>query len=64
MARPFEEGPRPDPDPPAEARPLPCPECGSTRGYSRVGDFRVQCTNCNGLIRNEEVDMQLPKEQT
>lgn len=45
-------------------RPMPCPECQSTRGYSRVGDFRVQCLGCNSLLRNEEVDMQLPdKEQ-
>lgn len=43
-----------------ESRPLPCPECGSTKGYSRRSNFRVQCLNCNSLIRNEEVDMQLP----
>lgn len=43
-----------------ESRPLPCPECGSTKGYFRRGNFRVQCLNCNSLIRNEEVDMQLP----
>lgn len=45
-------------------RPMPCPECGSTRGYSRVGEFRVQCLGCNALIKNEEVDLQLPKEET
>jgi transcription initiation factor TFIIIB Brf1 subunit/transcription initiation factor TFIIB len=54
MTSPSEGMPRP------EARPLPCPECGSTKGYSRMGDFRVQCLNCNSLIKNEEVDMQLP----
>jgi transcription initiation factor TFIIIB Brf1 subunit/transcription initiation factor TFIIB len=45
------------------ARPLPCPECSSTRGYSRVGKFRVQCLNCNSLIKNKEVDMELPNEE-
>lgn len=37
------------------SRPVPCPECESTKGYSRVGDFRVQCLNCNSLLKNEEV---------
>lgn len=46
-----------------EARPLPCPECSSTKGYSRVGDFRVQCLNCNALVKNEEVDMQPPEKE-
>jgi hypothetical protein len=55
---PFEEG-----NPKPEARPMPCPECQSTKGYSRVGDFRVQCLNCNGLLKNEEVDMQLPNKE-
>lgn len=41
----------------AQSRPLPCPECNSTRGYSRMGQFRVQCLNCNALVKNEEVDM-------
>jgi hypothetical protein len=45
-----------------QQRPLPCPECESTRGYSRVGNFRVQCLGCNALLKNDEVDMQLPKE--
>lgn len=63
MARPFEEGLQPDPKEPVESRPLPCPECESTRGYQRVGKFRVQCNNCNALLRNEEVDMQLPNEE-
>jgi hypothetical protein len=53
MDSPSEEG---------QARPLPCPECQSTRGYSRVGNFRVQCLGCNALLKNEEVDMQLSKE--
>jgi transcription initiation factor TFIIIB Brf1 subunit/transcription initiation factor TFIIB len=55
---PFEEG-----NPKPETRPLPCPECGSTKGYSRVGDYRVQCLNCNALVKNEEVDMQLPDQE-
>lgn len=45
-------------------RPMPCPECQSTRGYSRVGNFRVQCLGCNSLLKNDEVDMQLPNEET
>lgn len=56
MIPPFENEAR------SESRPLPCPECGSTKGYSRVGDFRVQCLNCNSLVKNEEVDMQLEKQ--
>ena len=46
-----------------QQRPLPCPECESTRGYSRVGNYRVQCLNCNALLKNEEVDMTLPNEE-
>lgn len=61
MARPF-EGNEPQPEPVA-ARPMPCPECSSTKGYSRVGKFRVQCLNCNSLLKNEEVDMQLSNEE-
>jgi len=61
MARPF-EGNEPQPEP-ASARPLPCPECSSTKGYSRVGKFRVQCKNCNALLKNEEVDMTLNDEE-
>lgn len=38
-----------------QARPYPCPECQSTKGYSRVGAFRVQCANCNALLKNAEV---------
>lgn len=64
MPRSFEEETRSEPEPPAEARPLPCPECGSTKGYSRVGNFRVQCLNCNALVKNEEVDMQLSNKET
>jgi ribosomal protein L37AE/L43A len=66
VVHPFEDGPRPDPEEKseAEARPLPCPECESTKGYSRVGNFRVQCRNCNAVIKNEEVDMQLPNKES
>jgi hypothetical protein len=39
-----------------EARPLPCPECSSTKGYSRVGKFRSQCLNCNALLKNAEIN--------
>lgn len=39
-----------------EARPVPCPECKSTKGYSRVGKFRSQCLNCNALLKNVEVN--------
>lgn len=39
-----------------EARPLPCPECESTQGFSRVGKFRSQCLNCNALLKNEEIN--------
>lgn len=46
-----------------QARPMPCPECESTRGYSRVGNFRVQCLGCNALLKNEEVDMKLSNEE-
>jgi transcription initiation factor TFIIIB Brf1 subunit/transcription initiation factor TFIIB len=54
MESPSEEG---------QARPMPCPECGSTRGYSRVGDFRVQCLGCNSLLKNREVDMEITNEE-
>lgn len=46
-----------------EARPLPCPECNSTKGYSRVGNYRVQCKECNALLKNKEVDMELTTEE-
>lgn len=55
---PSDEGPQP------QTRPMPCPECQSTRGYSRVGDFRVQCLGCNSLLKNEEVDLEIPNEET
>jgi len=48
--------PTPESEPWREARPLPCPECFSTRGYSRVGTFRSQCLNCNALLKNAEVN--------
>jgi hypothetical protein len=57
MRHPFEGV---DPQDRPEARPMPCPECESTQGYSRVGNYRVQCLNCNALLKNAEVDMQLP----
>lgn len=44
-------------------RPMPCPECGSTRGYTPVGNFRTQCKGCNALLKNEEVDPNLPDEE-
>lgn len=46
-----------------DVRPLPCPECGSTKGYARMGKYRVHCLGCNSLLKNEEVDMQLPEEE-
>jgi transcription initiation factor TFIIIB Brf1 subunit/transcription initiation factor TFIIB len=46
-----------------QSRPLPCPECGSAKGYSRMGNFRVQCKGCNSLIKNSEVDMQINNEE-
>lgn len=55
MTFPSDEEPQP--------RPMPCPECGSTRGYSRVGNFRVQCLDCNSLLKNAEVDMELTSEE-
>jgi len=45
----------PSPEEERQARPIPCPECASTKGYSRVGKFRSQCTNCNALLTNEEI---------
>lgn len=53
------------PEQEAEVRPMPCPECESTKGYSRVGKFRVQCLNCNSLLKNSEVDLndQTPQEE-
>lgn len=45
-------------------RPMPCPECGSTCGYIPIGKFRSQCTGCNALLKNEEVDPNLPIEES
>lgn len=59
IRHPF-EGDEPEEEP--QARPLPCPECESTRGYKRVDNFRVHCLSCGALLKNEEVDMQLPRE--
>lgn len=50
MARPEEE--------PRESRPIPCPECSSTKGYSRIGKYRAQCNDCNALLKNEEVNLE------
>jgi len=41
-----------------QPRPMPCPECSSTKGYSRVGKYRIQCLTCNSLLKNSEVDIQ------
>lgn len=38
-----------------QARPIPCPECNSTKGYSRMGKYRSQCNECNALLTNSEV---------
>lgn len=46
-----------DPDPLRQPRPHPCPQCFSTKGYSRVGKFRVQCLDCNALLKNNEVNL-------
>lgn len=45
-----------------QSRPMPCPQCESTKGYIRRGNFRVQCKNCNSLIPNADVDMNFDKE--
>lgn len=41
----------------SNVRPLPCPQCESTKGYIRSGEFRVHCLNCNSLLRNEDVQI-------
>lgn len=46
---------------PSDEETVPCPECQSTKGYSRVGDFRVHCLECNSLLKNKEVNMELPE---
>lgn len=43
---------------PRISRPIPCPECSSTKGYNRVGKFRAQCTNCNALLKNSEINLE------
>lgn len=40
----------------AQPRPMPCPECGSTRGYTPVGNYRSHCLGCNALLKNKEID--------
>ena len=39
-------------------RAMPCPECSSTKGYSRVGKYRSQCLNCNALLKNAEINQE------
>lgn len=60
MKHPFEGNTPPEEQ---QARPMPCPECQSTQGYSRVGNYRVQCLGCNALLKNKEVDMQLSNKE-
>lgn len=45
-------------EPERQARPYPCPECFSTKGYSRVGKYRAQCKNCNALLKNAEANLE------
>lgn len=45
-------------EPQRTARPFPCPECSSTKGYHRVGKYRAQCQNCNALLKNAEVNLE------
>lgn len=54
---PFEKGASEEDE--VQSRPMPCPDCQSTRGYKRVGNYRVQCLDCNALLKNAEVDMEL-----
>lgn len=42
-------------EPEPKAGPPPCPGCGSVKGFTRVGKFRSQCTNCNSLLTNSEI---------
>lgn len=44
----------PEPEKP-ESRPLPCPNCESSKGFTRTGKFRSQCLNCNSLVSNAEI---------
>lgn len=58
MTFPSEPPPEPQPEAFKEARPYPCPECQSVKGYSRVGKYRSQCRNCNALLTNAEVNLE------
>lgn len=49
---------QPDPEEMRESRPMPCPACYSTKGYSRVGKYRSQCKGCNALLMNSEVNLE------
>lgn len=35
-----------------------CPMCGSTKGFAKVGEYRVQCLACNSLLKKEEIENQ------
>jgi len=48
----------PGPEEERQSRPIPCPECNSTKGYSRVGKYRSQCLNCNSLLKNAEINQE------
>lgn len=56
------ETPVPSPSSEGQARPMPCPECQSTKGYNTGGRFKVHCRSCNALVSRNAVDMQLPEE--
>jgi uncharacterized protein (DUF983 family) len=47
-----------DSEPERIARPFPCPQCSSTKGYNRVGKYRAQCKDCNSLLKNAEVNLE------
>lgn len=57
------EGVDPENQDPPQTRPMPCPECESTRGYKRVGNYRVHCLSCGALLKNKDVDMQLSNQE-
>jgi uncharacterized protein (DUF983 family) len=52
------KGTPPSEDPHQFARPFPCPQCASTKGYNRVGKYRAQCKNCNSLLKNKEINFE------